>query len=525
MSTPRRMRLSIVGKTEDQPRLLRAWGRVPGGEVALVHRCTEGKGLLVFMDTKGNAAQVWRPGPTVFAEGITAELSDAPAAPNEAMSPCDALREVKALQRELPKEGPVTLRGQWSGALVWEDGQPHIELKRRLSTYGTLHLRSSGADGWAWRFERAPTRTSAWYATPKEAATPGYATLTRAIERGVVHAMELVQESCSFRDTRRRAAFDEGYAQKHPIRPPKPTRDPTERFGRKVSCKPVEDGSPLPPPPKTDAELAAVAQAIGADAQALAGLDPGATEPQTPLPELVEWFFGPGRKGTVLQVIGESLQQYTEGRYPPRDRPLSLDGFMRQQREQLKEAGRGKLRREPYKTAARRLKEYEQLQRTTPMQLERARSLVRYAGAAVRSPRCQGEDRKEALGLLKQAVAQYEEARAQLVAGQDAAAIRTIRRLAATVALTAAQSSRSCARGQQSLTALLDSAETATPSAPRKEAVSTRSTPRASSVRRSSGTSKKTRSRKNAPEADPEKDALLMGAFEEAIRAALKEAA
>ncbi|MCB9765633.1 MAG: hypothetical protein H6739_38015 [Alphaproteobacteria bacterium] len=532
MSTtkPRRMRLNIVGRTEDQPRMLRAWGRVPGGEVALVLRPREGEGLLIHLDKKAGT-RAWAAGPAVLAEGVTAERCDAPGVPDTERGECEAVAAIKAAQKSPPKAGPTTLRGQWVGTLAWRDGKPQVELRRKLATYGTLHVHSTVDDGWRWRFERAPTKASAWYAKEQSEEGSGYATLSRAIERGVVHAMALVQESCGFRDTRRRAAFDPAYARKHPIRPPKPGRNPTERLGHKLDCKPVEDGSPLPPSPKTDTELAAVAQAIDADAQALAGPDWAQAEPKTPLPELVEWFFGPGRKGTVIQVIGESLQQYTEGRYPPRDRPLSLDEFMRQQRERLKKAGRGKLRQEPYKTAKRLLNEYEQLQRTTPAQLERARSLVRYAGATVRSPRCQGADRKEALGLLKQAVAQYEEARKQLVAGQEAAAIRTIRRLAATVALTAAKASRSCARGQQSLTALLEGKAPRKPSssASRKTTATKKASPSASRKTKTTKKPSPSASRKSKasaePKVDPAKDAVLMAAFEDAILEALKEAA
>ncbi|MCB9746764.1 MAG: hypothetical protein H6740_29595 [Alphaproteobacteria bacterium] len=45
----RRFRLDIVGELEDRPRLLRAYGKVRGAELAVVLRPTEHRGLFVVL--------------------------------------------------------------------------------------------------------------------------------------------------------------------------------------------------------------------------------------------------------------------------------------------------------------------------------------------------------------------------------------------------------------------------------------------------------------------------------------------
>ena len=53
-----KFRLNILGSDEDVPRLLLAYGRGCGGEVALVLRPREAKGVLVHQ-LKGVPAKVW----------------------------------------------------------------------------------------------------------------------------------------------------------------------------------------------------------------------------------------------------------------------------------------------------------------------------------------------------------------------------------------------------------------------------------------------------------------------------------
>ena len=58
---PKRFRLSFVGPIEDQPRLIRAYGRACDGEFALVMRPHEGRAVLVLI-TKKVGAFIWRSG-------------------------------------------------------------------------------------------------------------------------------------------------------------------------------------------------------------------------------------------------------------------------------------------------------------------------------------------------------------------------------------------------------------------------------------------------------------------------------
>ena len=61
MSTikPERFRLQVLGADEDVPRLLLAYGRACGGELALVVRPRDNTALLVHQ-VKAQPAKVWR---------------------------------------------------------------------------------------------------------------------------------------------------------------------------------------------------------------------------------------------------------------------------------------------------------------------------------------------------------------------------------------------------------------------------------------------------------------------------------
>ena len=294
---PKRFRLSFEGPIEDQPRLIRAYGRVAGGEVALVMRPTEERAVLVHL-TKKDGAFIWRSWDELQAEGqqlakatvlrdgtTTLETTDctrfepanalpsslqhgatvdvafrpgaaqarfigfggdAPLPPTRTTSQREAVKLVKAEQKRIPKEGPTTLRGRWSGVLLWEDGKPVVELRRKLATYGTLTVRSGQEAGWSWSFERA----AKWFTEGGVSQGDGLPTLSKSIEAGVLGSMSLVRQACGFRDTRRRAAHDDVYAERHPIRAPKPMRDPLERLEPKApepqAVGPFEDFARMP---------------------------------------------------------------------------------------------------------------------------------------------------------------------------------------------------------------------------------------------------------------------------------------
>jgi hypothetical protein len=283
---PKSFKLSLVNAAEDVPRLVRAYGRACDGEFALVLRPTEERGVLVLVRKKegalswrsGSAAEhdsrhraeaevvrhvdgslrlsprtvgsgdaTWLPydpaglrvGQRVtmafhpddqFAHIVTDDVpahTDAPGIPSTAITAADAVALVKTEQKAVPKPGPITLRGQWSGTLTCDGGAPRVELVRKLAAYGVLRV-VSGPNGWTWTVERAEK----WFSRPGS-DTGGAATLIRAIEGGLARAMGLLGEACSVRDSRRRAALDTAYATVHPVQPAKEGKDPTERFDPK----------------------------------------------------------------------------------------------------------------------------------------------------------------------------------------------------------------------------------------------------------------------------------------------------
>lgn len=232
-TTSKKFRLSFVNAAEDVPRLVRAYGRACDGEFALVLRPTEERGVLVLVRKK-EGALFWR------APSSPVETSDAPGMPSSAISAADAVALVKTEQKAVPKPGPITLRGQWSGTLTCDGGAPRVELVRKLAAYGVLRIVSNPGEGWSWRVER----TEKWFSRPG-ADTGSAATLIKAIEGGLARAMGLLGEACSVRDSRRRAALDTDYAVEHPVRPAKEGKDPTERFNPKEPKRPkAKAGSP-----------------------------------------------------------------------------------------------------------------------------------------------------------------------------------------------------------------------------------------------------------------------------------------
>ncbi len=270
----KRFRLDIVGKLEDHPRLLRAYGRVKGGEIALVLRPLDYTGLLVRIGKDG--AQQWAPtgqdvpaawprvqaliqkrgrsstavvmgGPfnnqpfrlrgdasdgdivcvALDTEKKSAVLapSDAPKVPALDVAPADAVRAIKRLQVAPGKPGSVTFRGRWAGTLICDHGRPRVELRRKLASYGWLRI-ASGPHGWTWRFERQEK----WFTEANQLVGEPLATLVQAIDAGVLGAMGQVQVACRVRDTRRRQGLDQAWAETHPVPEPRPTKNPTERL-------------------------------------------------------------------------------------------------------------------------------------------------------------------------------------------------------------------------------------------------------------------------------------------------------
>jgi len=519
---PKRFRLNIVGPIEDQPRVLRAYGKACGGEAAMVLRPTEGRGALVLVSPEGS----WK-------WEASAE-DDSPVRPSTEITAAQAVKLVKDLQKKPPAAGPTTLRGRWSGVLICDDGQPQVELKRKLAAYGTLWIRSNRQHGWSWTFERGEK----WYSEVGETEGQGLPTLSAAIEAGVLGAMRLVREACSFRDTRRRAAHDPAWAERHPIKPPRATKNPTERFegkaakprGRRKKKAPppsaLDTPVELPDSPATPAALTRMAAEVEAEGDALASLR-GVTwlweEPQ-PVADIADFFDKRGLPG-----MAEAIRNYRAGPDQPQDHFLvELDGLLT---DELAEEGiphEGQVA----KDCRLELNELRSTLHSTPIQMERARHLVQYATRMVKSPLCKGREQREAVESIQRAAQAYESARTAILEGRAWDAQRTLRRIGERVALGAAKAARACALGQTSLTALASEQEAPKPKRTRRKSSGSRrsrkgnSRPTATATTSENGNSSScgvcaTEQPTEPPEADATKDKALMDAFSAAIASAL----
>jgi len=423
---PKRFRLSIVGAIEDQPRLIRAYGRVPGGEIALVLSPLESRGILLSI-TKARTV-VWE------AEGADSPLiPESPAVVNEAIQ---RIREAQTSSRE---SGPTTLRGRWAGHLIVHDGVPQVALTRKLATYGVLRVTSHQEQGWKWHFERG----ARWFTDEDDGSTGGFATLSEVIEAGVIGAMQLVRPACAVRDTRRRAALDAAYAAKRPIRVPADPRDPTERLGRRrrraaSPPQPVEDGLPTPEAPRDAEGVHQLAEAITREAGPLTAITRSSWlwEDPVPLSEIASWFDANG-----FLAIGKQIRDYGGSI------GVTRGEFITQIKASVRDAERASSVSDPalFKAARRQIRDLSKSVESAPAQMARARMLLRYTTALVHSPRCQGAERQQAMEALQRAVRAYEDARIAIVNGDPWDAVQTLRRIGERVALTAAKAAKACA--------------------------------------------------------------------------------
>ncbi len=438
---PKRFRLNFVNAAEDVPRLVRAYGRACQGEFALVLRPREQRGVLVLV-TKKDGAFMWR----------SSEGGDAPAIPESPISAEDAVKLVKVEQKALPKASPISLRGQWAGTLTCAEGEPVVELRRKLATYGWLRIASVPGGRWTWRVER----TEKWFSEPGD--DEGTAeTLLAAIEAGLRGAMGLLSEACSLRDSRRRAAFDSGWAEKHPIRPAKEGRNPTDRLkvrpprGRRRKApppSPVDAPVPsLPDAPATATAMKRMAAEVTAEADALADLrglawvwaETGIRD------EVAAWFDGQG-----FDAWAEQIRAYDGSPDQP------VDAFVEALRADVRAED---LDQPAEKEALAWLDTLHAGWMEAPQLMERARKLIRYAARMSESELCRGREKREAIDAVQRAVQSYEEARDAIAAERPVDGIRTLRRIGERVALSAAKSAKACAAGQMSLTATLDEPE------------------------------------------------------------------
>lgn len=642
---PKIFRLSFMGAGETLPRLVTAYGRACEGEFALVMRPTEQTAVLVLV-TKKQRDQPQK----AFLWG--ANKSDWPRRPTNEVLPTEAVKAVSEMKAKPPRAGDITLKGQWTGTLVCDGGEPVVTLRRKVASYGWLTITST-SKGWVPAFERQEK----WFSTPDADTSAAKATLAEAITTGMQVAMKLVCGACSTRDTTRRQALDVQYAEQRPIRPPRDGRDTTERLKPPKVTPPKAVKPPKTPKTPTSSSKAkdwrsAMQAAVikpfevesidafedfqglldtlkaalhsvrgapgrwttlrkaGADDKTLrealkAELGTGggttatsygswssrvsgrsvevtighyvfkgasllaltrlalnlppvqatASKPATtgkPAPAKQEGLglvvgrdltvvkrhpeqrtFNVGDVWRVLDVTahgaaelarlgkqGKPLESTRMMVEPSRIRAL-LDGYL---------APAGSVR----VTVARKVAEppvastpdalghqaasveaeaaaLQEAEEASPHNIQRAENLLAYTRRLVDNPHCQGPDKREAEAALHRAQQAVEQARADGVA-------RHLQRAGAELALSAAKVARSCGRGQISLTARAAEAATTPP----KKATPAKPT-------------KKPRTRKapaSAPAPAPasaasqeEKDKALMGMFQAAITAALKEAA
>lgn len=140
MSESKPIKLVFTNAAEDLPRLVTAYGRGWGGEVALVLRPAEAVGLFVWA-SRGKGRQ-WE-----------ARGSDALERPQAEEPVPELLEQLRQAQKQLPDAGPITLRGQWSGVLVCREEGPVVELARPVSSYVVVRVQSAPG-GWRWQVER-----------------------------------------------------------------------------------------------------------------------------------------------------------------------------------------------------------------------------------------------------------------------------------------------------------------------------------------------------------------------------------
>ncbi len=399
-----KFRLNIVGAEEDVPRVLLAYGKGCGGEVAFVMRPRDNTAVLVHQ-VKKEPAKVWR-----------TDLGHAPShAPESDTAPSDAVAEIRRMKANPPPVGPATLKGTWKGTLLCIEGTPSVQLERRVASYGTLHLKSTNDGRWTASFVRAQK----WFSTAKQESVTRDG-LNVAIAAGMGLVIGLVSEACSFRDTHRRNAVDAGFAAQYPPRVRPEPRDPTERYQGKSSFRAIEaaDGWVVVN------DVGAVVAKFGLREKGKAtkhasalmrGQAPESVAPavrsvptlaEIPMPE------APSCPTSVANIAASTVKE-----------AQALDGFA------------------------------DSLWGTTEAAelLTRAGKLLRYAEALVKSPLCSGKEQKMAWEDLRRGADAYTQARDAFERGEKPDIVTTLRRISERVSLAAARAAKSCAAGQQKL--------------------------------------------------------------------------
>ena len=487
-----KFRLTITGADEDVPRLLLAWGRGCGGEVAFVMRPRDNTALLVHQ-VKKQPAKVWR-----------TDLGLAPShAPELDAAPAEAVNEVKHLRSNPPPAGPATLRGKWAGTLFCTDGNPSIKLERKVAAYGTLRLSSKTDGRWTATFDRA----GKWFTQAKQESVERSG-LAEAITAGMGLVVGLVSEACSFRDTHRRNTVDADYAAQHPYSPPKQGKDPTDRYQPKSSFRAVELADGWAVVNDVGATVAKFgAREKGKATKHASALSRGKAPAATVSQDIADGFGLGGMPGVSIAPLSA---------IPLPESPSCPTSVANIASATDKEAAA--------------LQELSQSLWGSTEALEllnRAGRLLRHAEALVKSPLCSGKEQKMAWEDLRRAADAYTQAHDAIGRGEKPDIVTTLRRISERVSLAAARAAKSCAAGQQKLTPAPRSPGDIAAGITRRETPPTVSMqpvwpPAAPPV--AVPTTKAPRTRKGkAPEVDPAKDQALVNAFADAIKQAASQ--
>jgi hypothetical protein len=480
-----KFRLNIVGADEDVPRVMLAYGRGCGGEVAFVMRPRDNTALLVHQVKKA-PAKVWR-----------TDLGLAPShAPELDAAPADAVAEIRRMKGNPPPAGPATLRGLWRGTLFCNDGVPSIRLERRVASYGTLHLGSLPDGRWTATFERAEK----WFSKAKqEAATRS--SLTDAITAGMGLVIGLVSEACSFRDTHRRNTVDAEAAARNPYRPPNEPRDPTDRYQGRSSFRAIEGDDGWAVINDVGAIVAKFGKREKGKAEKHASALTRGKAPVAAVSPDIAAGFGLGDIPGV--VVAPTLSEI-----PMPESPACPTSVARIASATEKEA-----------EALQELSQSLWGSTEAPELLGRAGKLLRHAEALVKSPLCSGKEQKMAWEDLRRGADAYAQARDAIARGEKPDIVTTLRRISERVSLAAARAAKSCAAGQQKIGSAPKPSDARPPTVTMQPVWPPAAPPQAVPT-----TPKPARARKaKASEVDPGKDQLLVNAFADAIKQAAQQ--
>ncbi len=209
--------LKIQGKSNDVPLKLIAQGKHPiYGDVCMVMGSS---GSVVAFAGRQDFAFLGKLG------------WSAPGTPKPVDSLASTMQAINALIRTPGIETPETYINNWQGVLSVDVGAngpiPTVTLQRKVSSYATIALEGSAA-GWKW----GASRVGKWFTGPTSHESKTHESFQAALDGALRFSLQLVQEACGQRDTRRRRTFDPTYAEQHPAKPQKPWQDPSvERVG------------------------------------------------------------------------------------------------------------------------------------------------------------------------------------------------------------------------------------------------------------------------------------------------------